>query len=93
MQVKPANLRGRQIDVVGAGQVRGFGGPQEAKTIGQDLKNTVTKNLLACFGLLFKDGKHKFLLAKPAGIFNFKRDRQLDELGDRHSLEFREVHS
>src|SRR3546814_6046196 len=64
MQVETPDLRVRDIDIVGAGQIRGIGRAQETKAIGQHFKHAVAENLFALLGPLFHDGKHEFLLAQ-----------------------------
>jgi len=43
-QIETADLGGRNIDVVGAGQVGRFGGAQEAKAVGKDFQRAITKD-------------------------------------------------
>ena len=41
LQAETANLAGRNVDVVGAGQIVVVGTAQEAETVGQDLEGTL----------------------------------------------------
>ena len=69
-QAEAANLRGRDIDVVGSGQIVRIGRTQEAEAVGQHLDDAFADDVgLGCRELL-ENGKHQLLLAHGAGVFD-----------------------
>ncbi len=64
-QIKASNLRGRDVDVVGAGQVVVLGGAQEPETLGQGLEHALGKDQAAFFRLPLEHLEDQFLLAHP----------------------------
>ena len=70
VQVEAAHLAGGDVDVVGACGEAGVGAAQKAEAVGQDFQHAVSKYLFTSLSALFDDGKHQFLFAHAAGIFN-----------------------
>ena len=92
MQVEAAHLAWADVDIVGAGGVAGVWATQEAKTVGQDLEDTVGKHLFASAGALFDDGEHELLLAHAARVFNFEFFGLFQHFRHVQCLEFVQVH-
>ena len=69
-QRKAANLRGRNINVVRAGEVVGVRRAQEAEAVLQDLDDAGADDLDILGGELLKRRKHELLLAHGAGILD-----------------------
>src|SRR5690606_13279736 len=92
VQVEAPDLRRRDVDVVGAGQVRGFGGTQKSETVGQYFQHAVAENLLALLGPPFHDGEHELLLAQAVGVFDFQAGGHFQQLRDVQRLQFIKVH-
>ncbi len=63
-QAELAHHVGRDVNIVGTGQIVGFGRTQEAETVGQNLDRAETHDLLAIFGEFFQDREHQILLAQ-----------------------------
>ena len=91
-QAEPTHLAWRDVDVVGAGQVVGFRGPQKAETILKNLEHAVAEDRHVVLRQLLKDRKHHVLLAQGTGVFD------LQFLGERQqfcrglALQFLEIH-
>jgi len=49
-QVETADLAGRDVDVVGTGQIGTVGGAQEAEAVLQDFQHAVAGDVLAALG-------------------------------------------
>ena len=92
VQVEAADLAGREVDVVGAGHVAGFGRAQEAEAVGQDLEHAVAEDLLAALGALLHDREHQLLLAHAGDVLDLQLFAHLDEFGDVERLEFGQMH-
>jgi hypothetical protein len=67
LEVELANLRGRDVDVVGAGQVVVVGRAQEAVAVGQDFQHALGEDVAFFFALGLKDLEDQVLLAEAAG--------------------------
>jgi hypothetical protein len=63
LEVELTNLRGRDIDVVGARQIVVVGRAQEPIAVGQNLKDALGKNMAFLFALGLKNLKDQVLLA------------------------------
>ena len=72
VQVEAADLRRRDVDVIGARQVRSLGRSQEAEAVGQHFEGAVAENLLASLGALLQDRKHQLLFAHPVGVVDLE---------------------
>ena len=75
-----ADLVGRDVDVVGAGQIVGIGRAQEAEAVLQHLDRALAHDLVAAVGADLEDREHQLLLAQGRRAF----DAEL--LGHRHQL-------
>jgi hypothetical protein len=67
-QIEAADLRGRDVDVVGAGQVVVLGRAQEAEAVGQAFEHAFGEDQAALFGLRLQDLEDQFLLAQAGGV-------------------------
>ena len=92
LEVELANLRGRDVDVVGAGQVVVVGRAQEAVAVGQDFEHALGEDVAFFFALRLKDLEDEVLLAKAAGAGNFKGARDAAQFGDVLFFEFGDGH-
>ena len=86
-KAEAADLRGRDVDVVGAGQVVGVGRTEEAKAVGENFDDAFADNVGLGGREVFEDGEHQLLLAHGAGIFDRILFRERDELGRRFRFE------
>ena len=85
-QAEAADLRWRNVDVVGAGQVIGFRRAQKAEAVRQNLDHAFTDDIGFAGGELLEDAEHQLLLAHRRGVLDLKLFREGDEL--RRSLGF-----
>ena len=91
MQVEAADLAGRDVDVVRAGEVAGLGRAQEAEAVGQDFQHAVGGDAFAVAGQHLEQREDHVLLAGAGDAFG---DVQLlgdvEQLLRRHALEVAE---
>ena len=90
-QVELADLRGRDVDVVGPGQVAVLGGAQEAEPVGQDLQHALGEDEAFLLRLRAQDLEDQLLLLHGGRARDLQRLRHLGQLGDAHLLERGEV--
>ena len=81
-EVEFANLRGRDVDVVGAGQIVVIGRAQEAVAVGQDLEDALGKDVAFFFALGLKNLEDQVLLAEAAGAGNLEGARDAAQFSD-----------
>jgi hypothetical protein len=79
-QVELADLRGRDVDVVGPRQVAVLGRAQEAEAVGQDLEHALGEDQPFLLRLRAQDLEHQLLLLHRGGA------RDLELLGDLDQL-------
>src|SRR5690606_21221422 len=90
-QVEAADLRGRDVGVVRAGQVAGLGRAQEAEAVGQDLQHAVGLHALAGAGEHLEQGEDDVLLARAGdAVGNAELLGDVEQLVRRHALEVAE---
>ena len=65
LQAETANLAGRNVDVVGAGQIVVVGTAQEAEAVGQDLEGTLAVHQAVLLDPLLEDLEDQVLLLEP----------------------------
>ena len=87
-----ADLVRRDVDVVGPGEVVGFGGAQEAEAVWQHLDGARADDLLALLGRGLEDREEQVLLAKRRGGLDTERFRHRDKVGGRFALELMQMH-
>ena len=83
MQIEAANLRGRYIDVIGAGQIRGVGRTQETEAVRQHFQSATAEDRVALFRLILEQRKNQFLLPEAVRTIHFVGDGHLDQFTDR----------
>ncbi len=81
-QVKFADLRRGDVDVVGAGEVVVFRGAEEAEAVGEAFEDAFRKDQAAFLRLRAENLKDQLLLAHAAGAGNVKFLGDLGEVGD-----------
>src|SRR6202044_3041082 len=91
-QVELANLRGRNVDVVGTRQVVVIGGAKEAVAVGEDFENALGKDVAFFFALRLENFEDQVLLAESAGAGDFKGPRDAAEFSDVLFFEFCDGH-
>ena len=69
-QAEAADLRGRDVDVVGAGEVVGIGRAQEAEAVLQHLDDAFADDLDVARRELLEDREHQLLLAQGGGVLD-----------------------
>ena len=80
-QAEAADLRGRDVDVVRAGQVVRLRRAQEAEAVRQDLDHAFADDVDLLGGELLEDGEHQLLLAHGAGVLDFLFFGKSEEFG------------
>ena len=90
-QVEAADLRGRDVDVVGAGQIVVLGRAQEAEAVGQAFEHAFGEDQAALFGLGLQDLEDQLLLAQSGGARHAHVLGDLVELLDAHVLQLDQV--
>ncbi len=69
-QAEPADLRGRDVDVVRAGQVIRFRRAQKSEAVRQHFDDAFADDVDFLLRELFQDREHQLLLAQGAGVFD-----------------------
>ncbi len=92
-QVEAANLRGRDVDVVGAWQIVVLGSAEEAEAVGQAFEHAFGEDQTALFGLGLEDLEDQLLLAQAGRSGDSHVLGDLVELLNAHILEFDQVQS
>ena len=82
VQVEAADLGGRDVDVVGAGEIRGVGRAQETEAVGQYLERAAAVNALPLARLVLEEREDQLLLAHAIGAVDFVLDGHVDEFAD-----------
>ncbi len=82
-QAEAADLRGRDINVVGTGEIIGVGRAQEAETVLQHFDHALADDLDVAAGKLFQNRKHQFLLAQDRSVFDLMLFGEGEEFGRR----------
>ena len=93
LQIELADLRGRDVDVVGAGQIVVVGRAEEAVAVGQDFQHAFGEDVAFFFALRLKDLEDQVLLAEAAGAGNFQGARNAAQLSDVFFFEFCDRHN
>ncbi len=75
-QTEAADLRGRDINVVRAGQVVRLGGAQEAEAVGEHLDDAFADDVDFFRRELLEDREHLLLLAHGRGVLDLHAPRQ-----------------
>ena len=91
LQVELADLRRRDVDVVGAGQVVVVGRAQEAEAVGQHLEHAFREDEAALLGLRLEDLEDQLLLAHAGRAGDVQVLGDLRELLDAHVLQLGDV--
>ena len=82
MQIEAADLRGRHINVVGAGEIGSVGRAQEAEAVGQHLQRAAAEDGFPFFRLILEQSENEFLLAQSVGAVDLVFDGHIDEFAD-----------
>ena len=82
LEVELADLRGRDVDVVRAGQVVVVRRAQEAVAVGQDFQHALGEDVPLFFALGLQDLEDQVLLAQAAGAGEIERPSNAGQLGN-----------
>jgi hypothetical protein len=88
VQVEAADLRGRDVDVVGAREVARVGRAQEAEAVGQDFQHALAEDALALLRLRLQQGEDEVVLAHAVRAVDFHRVGDVEQFADVLGLEF-----
>jgi hypothetical protein len=91
-QPEAADLRGRDVDVVGARQVIRFRRAQEAEPVGEDFDDAFADDVDFLGRELLEDREHLLLLAHGRGVLDRVLFRKGKQFGGRFGLEVLEFH-
>ena len=92
LKVELADLRGGDVDVVGAGKVVVVRGAEKAVAIGQDFEDALGENVALFFALRLKDLEDEVLFTKAAGAADVEAAGKFAQFGDIVLFEFRDSH-
>ena len=92
LQVETSDLRGGNVDVVGAGKIVVVGCPQKTKTVGKAFQDARTIDQPVLLGLCLQDREDQVLLAHARSPFDVQRLGEGSEFADLLLLEFLQVH-
>jgi hypothetical protein len=79
---------GRDVDVVGPGEVGGVGRAQEAEAVLEHFERAVAEDGLALLRLVLEEREDQLLLSQAVGALELAGDCHVDELRDVFQLEF-----
>ncbi len=82
---------GADINVVGPGQVIGFGRTQKAETVLHDLQHPLAADIPTFFGMFLEDREHHLALAHGRGVLDFPFLGHGQQVGRAFRLEFGQV--
>ncbi len=82
LEVELADLRGRDVDIVRAGQVVVVGRAEEAVAVGQDFKHAFGEDVSFFFALRLENLEDQVLFAEAAGAGDVEAACELAQLGD-----------
>ncbi len=91
LQAEAADLAGRDVDVVGAGQVVVVRAAQEAEAVGQDLQRALAVHQAVLLDPLLEDLEDQVLLLQPRVLGDSLALGGADQLRHRHLLQLGEV--
>jgi hypothetical protein len=91
-KIEAADLAGRDIDVVGSGEIGAVCGAQEAEAVLEYLEHTIAPDLVAFLRLRLQQTKDDVLLARARSAFNSQSFCKADQFGCGFAFEFREIH-
>ena len=92
LQVEFADLRGRDVNVVGAGEIVVIGRAQKAVAVGQDFQHALGEDVAFFFALRLENLEDQVLLAQTAGAGQIQRSGDLGQLGNVLFFEFSDGH-
>jgi len=81
-QIELANLRGRDIDIVGAREIVVLRGAEKAEAVGEALEDAFREDEAGLFRLRAQDLEDQFLLAHAAGARDVEFLGDLSEVSD-----------
>ena len=91
-QAEPADLVGRDVDVVDACLVRHVRGAQEAESLLQDFEHAFPEDIFSVSGMRLEQLEDEVLLARARGVFEAGLFGHFKQFRDRGAFEFREIH-
>ena len=92
LQIKLANLRRGDVNIVRAGQIVVVGRAQEAIAVGQDFQHAIGEDVALLFALRLKNLEDQILLAKGAGALDLQGARDSGQFSNVFFFEFRDGH-
>ncbi len=90
-EVEASDLRGRDVDVVGSGEVVVVGRAEESEAVREDFEDAFAVDNALIFGLFLQDREDHFLAAILGGVFDAEFAGDVGEVGDFFGFEVFEV--
>src|SRR3569832_665788 len=91
-QIEAADLTGRDIDVVGAGEIGAFCRSQKSEAILEDFQYAVTEDVFPFLGVRLEDGEDHILFARARHALDAHVLGNIQKLARGFLLEFGEIH-
>ena len=91
-EIEAADLRGRDINVIRAGQVIGIRRPKEPKAVRQGFQDSLSEDHTVLFGLSLEDGKDQLLLAQVGRSFDLEVPGHFVQISDGLLLQLCKMH-
>ena len=92
LEVEFSDLRGRDVDVVRAGQIVVVRRTEEAIPVGEDFEHTLGEDVALFFALRLQNLEDKVLLAEPACAGDIEAARKFAQFGDIVFFQLRNCH-
>jgi hypothetical protein len=89
---EPPDLRGRDVDVVGAGEIVGVRRSQEAEAVLEHLDHAFADDVGFLAGELFENGEHQLLLAERGRVLHLELFGKAEQLHRRFPLQVLKLH-
>ena len=92
VKVEAADLRWRDVDVVGPRQVAGVGRAEKPESVRQHLQRSIAEDAFAFFRLVLEQRENEVVLAQAVRAVDLVGVGDFDEFGDGFGLEVGQVH-
>ena len=91
-QVEAFDLRRRNVDIVGAGEIVIVGRPQKTEPLGERFEHALAPNLAALSRLRLEYAVDEFLPAEVGGVFDVERGGFFEQLRNVHAFNIFDEH-
>ncbi len=91
-QIEAPDLGGRDVNIVGPGQIVVIRGPEEPEAVRQDLQDAAAEDHPVFFHLGLEDGENELLLSQARGPFHVEVTGQGGQIIDFFVFQVRKIH-